>query len=63
MDATCGLPVSRSLRSETFSSTITNAVFSRLTCGLVAQFSIVTICEAADALRRPGSPAGNRNDA
>ena len=63
MDATCGFPVSLSLRSDTFSSTITNAVLRRLTCGLIAQFSIVTICEATDAARRPGSPAGKRNDA
>ena len=58
MAATCGLPVSRSLRSASFSSTSTNAMFSRFTCGLVAQLSIVTSCDEACALRRPGSPDG-----
>ena len=63
MAATCGLPVSRSLRSASFSSSITNAMFSRLTCGLIAQFSIITSWEDACALRRPGSPDGNTYDA
>ena len=57
--ATCGFPVRRSLRSDCFSSISTNAMFIRLTCGLIAQFSIVTSCDDACMLRRPGSPVGN----
>ena len=33
-------------------------MFSRFTCGLVAQFSIVTSCDEAWAFSRPGSPEG-----
>ena len=57
--AACGLPVRRSLRSASFSSTSTNAMLSCLTCGLIAQLTIVTSSEDACRLRRPGSPAGN----
>ena len=38
-------------------------MFNRFTCGLIAQFSIVTSCEDVCRLARPGSPAGKRYDA
>ncbi len=61
--ATCGLPVSRSFKSERRSSIRTNAIGSFLTCGLLAQLSSVTSIAAAAKLVRPGSPDGNRKDA